>query len=84
MDKDGTGFVPKEAADQFELWIDHNSGVLKLENSAINKYKYKTTIKVTTSDGLNNVEETIADVTAIKVCGPDSTKLIKPKLPELL
>jgi hypothetical protein len=68
----------------FELDINVDTGVLVLENEADNKYKYKANIKVTTSDGLNVVEDSIVDATAIKVCGPASTTLIKPILPELL
>jgi hypothetical protein len=63
-----------------ELTIHHSTGVFTLENQASIKASYTVDVIVTTTDGTNSVQDTVAGITINKVCDSSSTTLLAPAL----
>ena len=62
------------------LTLDPTTGVFSLVNDAYIKTVYEVEIDVLTTDGINDVIQTITDVTISTVCGPSSTIVTGPEL----
>jgi len=62
------------------LTIDSMTGVFSLVNNAYVKTVYEVEIDILTTDGINDVIQTVTGVTINMICGPNSTTLTKPEL----
>lgn len=60
--------------------MDVTTGVFSLLNDASIKTIYEVEIDILTTDGINDVIQTVTDVTINTVCGPNSTTLTRPEL----
>lgn len=66
-----------------ELVLDESTGIFSLTNDASIKTIYEVEIDVLTTDGTNDVVQTVTGVTINTVCGPDSTTLTRPEVATL-